>query len=112
VQLLQDAREPCVVLAVEVQLAQFRHRLEPETFVFGVAQRVQGCLVKVLQKLHLPRSRDVIKDRVDRLLGVVSRHSRFDVGQELLVPGHHLYEVLKAKVNLDHLLQRFKAPFA
>ena len=53
VQLLQYALQSRVLLAVEVELAELRVRLEPQPVVLRLLQRLQRRLVEVLQQLHL-----------------------------------------------------------
>ena len=52
-QLFENLLQLGVVSAVKVQLAQLGVGFEPEPVVFGVLQRLQGRLIKVLQQLHL-----------------------------------------------------------
>lgn len=52
-QLLQDALQFGKVVAIEIQFAEFRVRLEPEPIVFGVLQCIQRRFVEVLQQFHL-----------------------------------------------------------
>lgn len=68
VQLAESAMEARPVGAVEIQFGEFRVRLEPEALVLRLLHGHQCALVELLQQFALLCVRDVVEDRVDRLL--------------------------------------------